>query len=270
LTKRLRMLVIFAAIMVVPTMIFAGGYHQFEVAKAEAKDARTMVVPLNITNEDNLAAINIPLKFSEGVTLREVTYENTRVDYFQLKIANINNEENTVVIGLLPQISPTPAPDLKAGTGTVANLVFEIDDPSVTDVELEAIVLKNPDHELMFVYRDLSEKSGLRTERPEFERVSVALSGISAETMPNTFGLSQNYPNPFNPTTTIAFNLSQASDYTLNVYNIAGQRVESFQGKGEAGENSVVWEASGFASGVYFYKLEAEGQSETKKMMLLK
>lgn len=270
MSKRLRMLVILTAIMVVPSMIFAGGYHQFEVAKAKAKDANTIVVPLNITNEDNLAAINIPLEFSEGVTLKEVSFADTRVDYFQLKIANIDNENNRVVIGLLPQISATKAPDLEAGTGTIANLIFEVKDASVTDVELEAVTLKNPDHELMFVYHDDSSPTGLRAERPEFDRVSVSLSGVAAETVPGTFGLNQNYPNPFNPTTTLSFSLTKESDYTLDIYNIAGQRVESFQGKGQSGENSVVWDAGSFASGVYFYKLEAEGQSETKKMMLLK
>ncbi|MBD3332067.1 T9SS type A sorting domain-containing protein [candidate division GN15 bacterium] len=89
-------------------------------------------------------------------------------------------------------------------------------------------------------------------------------------TVPNTYELAQNYPNPFNPTTTIEFSLEQASQYTLSIYNVTGQKVHEVSDMGNAGQNSVVWDASGQASGVYFYKLESDNFSATKKMMLLK
>ena len=88
---------------------------------------------------------------------------------------------------------------------------------------------------------------------------------VSSKTQPETFALMQNYPNPFNPTTTIKFTVE--GQWTLNVYNVAGQVVETFAGNGP---NEVVWNASGLSSGIYFYKLEAEGFSATKKMVLLK
>jgi len=93
---------------------------------------------------------------------------------------------------------------------------------------------------------------------------------VVAKVVPTAYSLSQNYPNPFNPSTTIAFALPKASNYTLTIYNVTGQKVWETSGSGEAGSHSVVWEASRNASGIYFYKLEAGSFSATKKMALLK
>jgi hypothetical protein len=89
--------------------------------------------------------------------------------------------------------------------------------------------------------------------------------------LPERFILNQNYPNPFNPTTTISYSLPQASDVTLDVFNILGQRVTTLiNQKQEAGEHTITWDASQFSSGVYFYRLQTGEATETKKMILLK
>jgi len=77
-------------------------------------------------------------------------------------------------------------------------------------------------------------------------------------------------PNPFNPITSISFNLARSCEYSVTIYNIAGQVVRSFEGMGQAGLNEVIWDASGSASGVYFYRLSTEEFADTKKMLLLK
>ena len=84
--------------------------------------------------------------------------------------------------------------------------------------------------------------------------------------------LYANYPNPFNPETNIEFWLPQAEEVRLSVYNALGQEVAVLI-DGErhaAGSHTVLWEAGGFASGVYFYRLAAGAAVETRKMMLLK
>jgi hypothetical protein len=92
--------------------------------------------------------------------------------------------------------------------------------------------------------------------------------------LPTSFALNQNYPNPFNPTTVISFALPTASDYKLTVYNVTGQKVSEFVGSHEAGIVELIWDASSNASGVYFYKLVAEGEegtfTDTKKMVLVR
>lgn len=97
----------------------------------------------------------------------------------------------------------------------------------------------------------------------------------SVRQLPSRYDVSQNYPNPFNPTTTIDLALPVAGDYSVAIYNIAGQIVRTFTGSAQAGIVSIVWDgkdASGsqIASGLYFYKATASNFSATKKMILMK
>ncbi|MBN2227593.1 MAG: T9SS type A sorting domain-containing protein [candidate division Zixibacteria bacterium] len=97
------------------------------------------------------------------------------------------------------------------------------------------------------------------------------LSGMIALAVPDDYSLSQNYPNPFNPSTAVKFSLPASSDISLEVYNVLGQRVAVLaEGHFEAGEHEVTWDATGQASGMYFYRLTADEYVETKKMILLK
>jgi hypothetical protein len=277
LSKRFHTLTIVIAVLLVPSVIFAGVQHKFAVSKAVAKD-NAVVVPLVVTNEAHLVAIDIPLKFSEGVTLRKVDFdfEESKVSYFDLKVGNINNTERTVVIGLLPQLTPNYKPPLDAGENRIANLVFEVNDPSVTEIKIETIELKNPDHFLTFVYHDFDQNGipHIRMESPEFEPVTVALSGLSQSggpEVPDVFALNQNYPNPFNPTTEISFALPVASHVDLTIYNVLGQKVETLVDREmEAGFHTVTWNADPYSTGVYFYRISANEFTETKKMIMLK
>jgi len=94
--------------------------------------------------------------------------------------------------------------------------------------------------------------------------------------LPSGYNLAQNYPNPFNPSTQMVFSLPTASDVTLTIYNVLGQKVTTLvRGLWPAGEHVVTWDGttsdgSRVSSGVYFYKLSANGFSRTRKMMLLK
>jgi hypothetical protein len=92
-----------------------------------------------------------------------------------------------------------------------------------------------------------------------------------ADVVPTSFELSQNYPNPFNPTTTIRYMVPMAGKVSLKVYNLLGQVVETLVDQQQsAGSFVVVFNASRLSSGTYFYKLETDKYSVTKKMMLLK
>ncbi|MCC7262050.1 MAG: carboxypeptidase regulatory-like domain-containing protein [Candidatus Latescibacteria bacterium] len=95
-------------------------------------------------------------------------------------------------------------------------------------------------------------------------------------TRPQGFTLSPNYPNPFNPTTTIRFSLPQAGEAELAIYNLLGQRVATLvRGVQEAGSHVLQWngrddQGRELASGVYFYRLQAGAQVETRKLLLLR
>ena len=94
--------------------------------------------------------------------------------------------------------------------------------------------------------------------------------------MPETFSLGQNYPNPFNPETEISYNIPEACNVTLDIYNIKGQKVATLvEGYKDAGSYIVKWNSRGanghqVASGIYFYRLTAGELTKTMKMVLMK
>ncbi len=91
----------------------------------------------------------------------------------------------------------------------------------------------------------------------------------------NNFSLSQNYPNPFNPVTNIKFEIPVGNgrdrSVKLIVYDLLGKEITTLVNQQmQAGSYSVDWDASNYPSGVYFYKLESENFTESKKMVLIK
>lgn len=266
--KRFTALTVMMAVLVIPSMLTAAD----KVAIGEASVAEgTVTVPIVVSNVEGLMAMDLPLKFSEGVILKEVSFENTRSSYFDLKIADIDNDNNMVAIGLITQITATPKAELTTGEGAVANLIFEIVDADLEEFTIEAIKTTKPDHELMFIYqvRNGDQVTGQEVVYPEFEAITISLNSNTPE-LPTEYALAQNYPNPFNPTTTISFALANAGEYDLSIFNVLGQTVDVFTGFSESGEISVEWDASRYSSGVYFYKLTSGSFTETKKMMLVK
>lgn len=103
---------------------------------------------------------------------------------------------------------------------------------------------------------------------------SAAISGYIA--VPNEFALQQNYPNPFNPNTTIHYQLPQACDVRIVIYDILGRHVITLVNEQQqAGFKAVIWDSGNKAgqkvsAGMYFYRLEAENYVRTRKMILLK
>ena len=86
---------------------------------------------------------------------------------------------------------------------------------------------------------------------------------------PEHFALEQNYPNPFNPATKIAFHLPRRGRVSLKIIDVAGREVMTLvEGDLQAGRHEALFEAQGFASGVYFYRLQMEDFSLTKKLVL--
>jgi serine protease AprX len=102
--------------------------------------------------------------------------------------------------------------------------------------------------------------------------VKTGTTGVRPENpVPSSFALLQNYPNPFNPKTTIRYHLPRTSVVSLKVYNVLGKEIASLVNERQIfGSYSVPFNAAGLASGVYFYRLQADDFVETKKLMLLK
>ncbi|MBK8552514.1 MAG: T9SS type A sorting domain-containing protein [Ignavibacteria bacterium] len=99
---------------------------------------------------------------------------------------------------------------------------------------------------------------------------SVNINNISSN-VPDKFELNQNYPNPFNPSTKIRFSIPENSQTKVLVYDELGREVTRLaDNELNAGVYEVDWDGSGFSSGVYYYRLQTNSFTETKKMFLVK
>jgi len=98
----------------------------------------------------------------------------------------------------------------------------------------------------------------------------VGIHQISSE-IPANYSLGQNYPNPFNPSTTIEYSIVKSSFVKLSIFDISGKEVNTLiSGSQSAGTYSAKFDASNLSTGVYFYKIQTDEFTETKKMILVK
>ena len=106
----------------------------------------------------------------------------------------------------------------------------------------------------------------------DVNKFSIILTDVADEQkLPTEFALMQNYPNPFNPTTTITYHLPKASNVKLKVYDIIGNEIATLVDEEEsAGVYEINFNHNKLASGVYLYKLQAGGFTETRKMILMR
>lgn len=120
-------------------------------------------------------------------------------------------------------------------------------------------------------YMDCSNGDGYMVQIDDFALgVSVAVEE-EVTGIPKSFALGQNYPNPFNPSTNIKFDLPEKSSYQIAIYNVLGMKVyETGQDNLSPGSYNLHLNMSTFASGIYFYTLQAGNFYEKKKMMLVK
>ncbi len=124
----------------------------------------------------------------------------------------------------------------------------------------------------------LNENSGALYLRPYMSITSrdtftfnPTILNVSYIEVPLNFALYQNYPNPFNPITTIRFSIPQQEHIKIKIYDILGKEIVTIiNDMMEMGEYQIQFHAGNFASGIYFYRLEAGKFFDTKKMLLLK
>jgi hypothetical protein len=98
-------------------------------------------------------------------------------------------------------------------------------------------------------------------------------SSLSVPTLAGAqeFTLAQNYPNPFNPSTVISYHVPRIVFVTLKIYDVLGREVKTLvHGQQNAGNHSIVFDASTLTSGIYFYRLLAGTFAETKTLIVLR
>lgn len=89
--------------------------------------------------------------------------------------------------------------------------------------------------------------------------------------LPAYYELGQNYPNPFNPSTTIPFTVAKSGKVVIEIYDNLGRKVATLINKQlPAGRHTITFDASGFAAGIFYYRMISDGQVLLKKMLFIK
>jgi hypothetical protein len=280
--------VLLAVLVLLPAMAVAAGAPTKDavgigspmMAAAGDGATRRVTVPLNLDNTQQLVAMDIPLRFGQpgdGINLVNVEYAS-RVNYFDEKITNIDNEDKTIVMGLISMAYDPNTADLEVGSGPIAYLTFDVTDPTMESFTIASADIPKPAHRLMLVWHETNADGQLEVrwnDQLEFS-VNVPVTSAGNNPIPTTYALNQNYPNPFNAGTVISFALPEASRVKVTVFNVLGQTVRVLADNDmEAGVRNVSWDGrddngNAASSGVYFYRIAANNFNDTKKMTLIK
>mgnify|MGYP003635941358 CR=1 FL=1 len=128
---------------------------------------------------------------------------------------------------------------------------------------------KKPDSDILYV---LTRTDLYKVENGQPTSIKqVPVSNEQNPEIPNAVSLKQNYPNPFNPTTTIEFELDRSTFTKITVYDVLGRKVRELVNEiRPAGTNTIEFNATNLANGVYLYRLEANGVVQTKRLTLIK
>ncbi|WP_421775284.1 T9SS type A sorting domain-containing protein [Gracilimonas sp.] len=160
-------------------------------------------------------------------------------------------------------------PSDNEGAATTLTLTYEAIDDVVADLGVEV----GEDIDLIWT---VTAQAGITTRFAEssFDLNIARNLGVSNEMndqVPTEFALKQNYPNPFNPTTTIGYDVPEATDVSIKVYDITGRLVsELVNGRKAAGSYEIKWNASQLATGLYIYRIKAGNYTAVRKLTLIK
>jgi hypothetical protein len=237
----------------VSSRLEANGYNREMVV--DTKEACRAVVNI-VTKTDN---VNGEIAVTEIV--KNLHQERSRYRFVKMvevdADADIRSNMDTAVVRIYYRTEDFPV-GFKPEKLVIAHWDDKSDDPKWEDLETRVDTVNQ------FVEATTTSFSSFAL----FEQ--GALTGVE-ETVPVSYQLSQNVPNPFNPSTTISFQIPTTGLVRLSVYNVAGQEVARLvDGHLAAGSHSAVFNGSRLASGVYFYRLQAEGFTHARKMLLIK
>lgn len=283
--KRISVIAILLCFLV-PAVVLAadmGKRDIFKFGEAEWISETEITVPISVVHDEDLVAMDIPLEWSDGVTLTNVSFADTRVDYFDIKIANIDEETNRVLIGLISMVYERKE-TLRPGNGTIAELTFRVDDVTLDQFEITPFTATapGPGHSLSLVYNDWSSgKPIVDHVNPQVEGSTILLtknpSGIdNGAIVPTSYSLGQNFPNPFNPSTTLAYSLKTAGHVQLHIFNVLGQNVRTLVDEYQDANNyTKLWDGRDnngnvVASGIYMYRIQSGDFTDIKKMVMMK
>jgi hypothetical protein len=232
-------------------------------------------VDVNYFNERNVKIAELALNYgNDRLVLDSISFSGTRGDVASNKTYQFNPASHSLYIALdFGEISP-----LSPGSGSIATLYFTAQAGSPdTVVAIDSTKYAG----VLSTVITLTAVDANRQFTPIFRSGSVAIQSATdvdeiLDGLPTAYALLQNYPNPFNPTTEIEFALPKSSPVSLLVYNVLGQQVRTLADQTfAAGQHRITFDGRAddgtqLGTGVYFYRLTAEGFTQSRKMLLVK
>jgi hypothetical protein len=276
-----------------PTLIYALNDEGAGIWQADATSSNTSALPTGLVNGTSAIALNeIDNAYYSGGTnsdlniLRTLIGDNsnwTGDDTNPFDFSSVIPNPLPVELSSFSAIVMDNAVKLNWRTETeVSNYGFEIERSQTSSVKSQMEWTKigfvagngnsNSPKDYTFTDNVLDGKYSYRLKQidtdGQFEYSKVIEVDLGS---PTKFELSQNYPNPFNPVTTIKFFVPQSGNVKLTVYNLLGEQIaEPVNGFKEAGIHTINFNAAELNSGVYVYKIEANGFLQSRKMIFLK
>jgi len=238
---------------------------EFTVSKnIKAQPGDTVLIPLNVSlNGQTLGSFNTSIQIDKSkLTYTGKYIGGNAVPWDNGWVVSTNYDKNGVLSVGATDLSGALDPISKNGVLLILKYVVN---SQLSYGDSSQVILSD-------IYASNSQLSKVNVI-PQNGKVIVSnITSVGQQNkIPNEYSLSQNYPNPFNPSTLIEYSLKNDGKVTINIYNILGELVTSLvNGYQSAGNYKVVWNASQFSSGIYFYRIKSGDFSQIKKMVLIK
>lgn len=208
-------------------------------------DAKSVSVPLTLYEGKNILSFEMQFNYNPDLVIYEKVNWSSEFTGFLKEIKNDTENGTLTIVGAnsLPFDSE----------GNIGSIEFSVKHAQPSKIELKKLRFN---------------ESEMSTDVAASDMKVVTSVDDQAVT---SFALYQNYPNPFNPVTTISFDLPLTGEVEISVFNLVGAKVGAVvQQNLPAGRHEFSFDASGLASGVYFYQLRANNFIQTRKLTVLK
>jgi len=243
-------------------------WNSFEFPEAKSSFAQAKTVFLDNVHAQPGDTVAIPLRIEENTVMAgfefHINYNSEQVNFIEansgLGDLTVGNHDNSIHIVW----------------EDINHVITTEEDKPVITMYFQVPESFEDESPIDITRAEVADAAG-NPYQIEIKSGSIIKSSEANEgaTIPKEYSLEQNRPNPFNSMTAIELALPEASEYELDIYNIAGQLVRSYSGNGEPGVVRIVWDGrnsggNAVASGIYLYRAKVGSFSATKKMVLLK
>lgn len=236
-----------------------------KVESAIATPGETLELPIYLKTIDTLTAFQISIETDPDYVTVDTLVVLDNLNLFGFSYCSGHIYAYCFGDGILSGDSVTLLP----GGHHIADLVVTVN-PNIQEPDTTQIAFSNNPELLQ--YTALSNGPFFTPVTVDGE-IQIFVTGIEDgdhDNIPAKLSINA-YPNPFNATATIEYGLNKEGRVRIDIYDLLGRKVETLIDKEmPAGQHKVVWDASGYSSGVYFYRIEAGEYIETRKMVYLK